>query len=374
MPSSESLRRVAIFVRYLEPGGGIEEKTVLLANNLADRGYQVDLVLAKGEGALAKNLSPRIRVLDFSKSRVWKCLGALSRYISECAPDAILSLQDRNSLVAICAKLLSGKEVRLVVVNATNTSESLNSQGRLYRFGVEVLMRLLYPHADVVAGVSKGVLHHLRGFVRLSKPETEVLYNPVVSDQLFEASREEPEHPWFHSEEKRVVLGVGRLVPQKNFPLLIHAFADAYEENGDLRLVILGEGSQKPELESIIEKRGLNEVVLLPGYAENPYSYMARADLFVLSSNYEGFGIVIAEALACGCPVVSTDCPYGPREILENGEWGSLVPVGDKEALAEAMMESLSEAHDPERLRRRAMDFHVDKAVDEYLRVLFPKK
>jgi glycosyltransferase involved in cell wall biosynthesis len=140
----------------------------------------------------------------------------------------------------------------------------------------------------------------------------------------------------------------------------------------EVRLIILGDGNERHELEQLAEQLEIANDVCFAGFVDNPYKYMSKSSLFVLSSNYEGIANVLIEALACGCPVVSTDCPSGPHEVLEGGKWGRLVPVGDEEALAEAMQEALSEPHDPDRLRQRAMDFTVDKAVDNYLNVLFP--
>ena len=370
--SNKSSKRIAFFSRYLQPGG-VEEVTVTLANRLSERGYRVDILLAKGKGQLAKNVSREVDLVDFSRRRVWKCVFDLKKYIDTSRPDSVLSMQDRTSAVLIAASLMSSQNPNKVVVDQINLLEYIKGLDKVYGIGVRALVKIFYPFADVVVGVSHGVIEDTKRLVGLPESKTRVIHNPVVSEKLYKDARVDPENPWLHSDTVKVILGVGRLHPQKNFPLLVRAFGKAYEENQNLRLIILGEGSHRSEIESTITRLGLSDVVRLPGFVSNPYSYMARADLFALSSNYEGFGIVVAEALACGCPVVSTDCPSGPREILEDGKWGTLVPVGDEKALSDAMKESLDQEHDRQAYRERGAMFSVEHSVDDYERVLFPE-
>jgi len=166
-----------------------------------------------------------------------------------------------------------------------------------------------------------------------------------------------------------VLLAVGRLVPQKDYPTLLRAFARVRSVE-QVRLVILGEGRQRRSLERLVRRLGIADAVQLPGYVDNPYAYMAHAAAMVLSSAWEGIGNVLIEALACGCPVVSTDCPGGTAEVLGHGAYGKLVAVGDVDALAQAMAEILSETPDRERLRARAQEFSIDHIADSYLAVL----
>jgi glycosyltransferase involved in cell wall biosynthesis len=273
-------------------------------------------------------------------------------------------------VVAILGYITRRNKTKLIVVDHINVSNYFKSQNLLYSLGIKILMKTLYPLADIVGGVSRGVLEDVRELVKLPKSKTKVLHNPVVSKKLYEDAHESPKHTWIHNQENKVVLGAGRLHPQKNFPLLIRAFSKAQAHDPNLRLIILGEGKQRPELESIISEFGLNDAVTLQGHVSNPYSYMAHADLFALSSDFEGFGNVVAEALACGCPVVSTDCRSGPREILEDGKWGTLVPVGDADALSTAMIESLNREHNREAYKKRGAMFSVERSVDEYEKVI----
>jgi glycosyltransferase involved in cell wall biosynthesis len=197
-----------------------------------------------------------------------------------------------------------------------------------------------------------------------------VIHNPIVTPQLLEAARAEPDHPWLRTSQPPIILGAGRLTRQKDFPTLVRAFAQLAPHT-DARLIIIGEGGERAALERLIGALGLDSRVDLPGFVRNPSSFMRRARLFVLSSAWEGFGNVLVEAMAVGTPVVSTDCPSGPREILADGAFGALVPPADPQALARAMLGALEQLADPDALRRRAADFDVEIAARRYLECFF---
>ena len=230
-------------------------------------------------------------------------------------------------------------------------------------------MKWFYPRADAVAGVSAGVARDLEQQLGLEVETVKVLNNPVVNEDLITRSQATLEHPWFAPDAPQVFLAVGRLNSQKDFPNLLDAFALVRQQR-DARLIILGEGSQRQQLETMIDSLGIKESVLLPGFIKNPYAYMKQSSCFVLSSRQEGLPTVLIEAMACGCPVVATNCPSGPDEILDGGTYGSLVPIENSQALAQAMLDTLEHPPKQEVLMQRANEYSTEKVVDTYLSLL----
>jgi glycosyltransferase involved in cell wall biosynthesis len=231
------------------------------------------------------------------------------------------------------------------------------------------LVRKLYPRADGIAANSKGVADDLAQVIGVPEERIQVIYPSVVTADLFERAQAPVDHPWFCQGQPRIVLGAGNLIKQKDFPTLIRAFAKIRHTH-QVRLVILGEGKERPQLSGLIQDLGLEEDVVLLGFVDNPYAYMARAAVFVLSSAWEGFGRVLVEAMAVGTPVVSTNCPSGPAEILEGGKHGPLVPVGDSQALAKAIVNILDNPPSSVVLKGRASDFSLQAVVDSCLEML----
>lgn len=360
---------MALFLPSLR-GGGAERVMVNLARGFAERGLEVDLVLARAEGTYLSQVPPGVRVVDLRAPRVMASLPVLLRYLRRERPEAILSALDHANIVAIWARKLARVRCRLVVsVHSTLSRATVNastSRGRL----MPSLTRMFYPWADAVVAVSQGVAEDLAKTTGLPRERIQVIYNPVVTPELLEKAREPLNHPWFEPGQPPVILSVGRLTMAKDYPTLIRAFALVRAER-TARLMILGEGEERSKLESLVRELGLEADVSLPGFVDNPYAYMARAAVFVLSSAWEGFGNVLVEAMAVGTPVVSTDCPSGPAEILEGGRWGRLTPVSDDSALAAAIIANLKEGpKDPKGLRCRARTFSLDNIVEKYLEVL----
>jgi glycosyltransferase involved in cell wall biosynthesis len=234
------------------------------------------------------------------------------------------------------------------------------------------LLRRTYPEADRIIAVSRGVADDLRTLVRLPPELVTTAYNPVVDSELAKKADAPIDHPWFVPGAPPVIIAVGRLTEQKDFPTLLRAFARVRAQR-QARLLILGEGELRRKLEALACELGVDQDVSLSGFMSNPFAYMARAAVFVLSSAYEGLPGVLIETLACGCPVVSTDCPSGPAEILKNGQYGRLVPVGDPAAMAQAILSTLEAPPDRGLLQKRASLFSVDRAIEQYLEVLFAR-
>ena len=357
----------ALFLPSLA-GGGAERVMVNLANGFVERGKEVDMVLAKAEGPYLSQLHPAVRVVDLGAPRVLAALPALARYLRKARPTAILSALDHANVAALLARRLAGVETRVVVSVHSLLSQSARQPNAKEKW-LPHAVRLLYPQADAVVAVSQGVADDLKRLTRLPRGRVQVIYNPVVTPELFERARAPLDHPWFAPGAPPVVLGAGRLARVKNFPLLIRAFAKV-RADCSARLVILGEGEERGALESLISELGLERDVWLPGWVSNPYAFMAEADVFVLSSLHESLSLVLVEALSLKVKAVATDCGSGPAEVLGGGKYGRLVPNGNVEAMSRAITEALASPVNNLFLKERLETFSVETGVKSYLRLL----
>ncbi len=356
--------RLAI-VGPIKSWGGIEGKIVTLCREFAERGVQIDLVLLRGgEVPYPDRLDARVQVHHLATRSKRDGVPVLRAWLARERPDAVLTLKDHGAQVALLACLLGRLDVP-VYVKVTNTL-SVVARRRLQRW----LIRRLYPRAAGVIGNSAGVVADLQAQFALPPARLHCIHNPTVTDDFPARAAAPIDHPWLASDaDVPVVVGVGRFTPQKDFPLLLRAFARLRRER-HCRLVLLGDGADRAALEAEIRGLGLSDIVDLPGFVPDALPWIARAALFVLSSRYEGLSNVLIEALAVGTPVVATDCPSGSAEILEQGRWGRLVPVGDEPALAAAMQAQLE---DPiaGKLPANAVDrFRAGPVAERYLRVM----
>ena len=348
---------LAIFLPSLA-GGGAERMMLNLAAGVLAEGIAVDLVCADASGPYLSQVPAGCRLVDLKARRVLWALPRLAAWLRRERPSALLAAMDHANLVAIWARRLARTRppVRLAVSVRSQLSLAAANEPSLRGRALPWLARRFYPWADDIIAVSEGVADDLADCLGLSRTRITVIPNPVVSDDLDALASEPVEHPWLVPGAPPVVLAAGRLTAQKDFPTLLQAFARLVPER-DLRLMILGEGPDRAALEAEIEALGLGDRIALLGFQTNPFSYMARARLFVLSSAWEGLPGVLIQAMACGTPVVSTDCPSGPREVLVGGRLGPLVPVGDAEALALAIAQTLDAPLPAETLKARAAQY-----------------
>lgn len=360
--------RIAFLLPNLQPGGA-ERMSINLANEFVARGVGVDMVLMRRQGSLLALLDPRIRVFDLGARRPRHVLLPLIRHMRDNPVDGFLASIWPLTVLAVLARMFSGASFRIIAVEHTTWSGARLAQKWRTRMAIRATMRWLLPRADAVVAVSKGAAVDLERFAGLRSGSVRAIYNPAARRHGVEGSPPPDGFVEWSDGSRKRVLAVGTLKAVKDFPTLLRAFA-RMEMGAEARLLILGEGTERPALERLLTELGLEGRVELPGAVVDPAPFYAKADLFVLSSTNEGFGNVIVEALEHGVPVVSTDCPSGPREILENGEYGALVPVGDADAMARAMDDALCSDHDTQKLKRRAQDFSVDKAADAYLDLL----
>lgn len=358
--------KIAIFAPSMA-GGGAERGAVKLAEGLVRRGFDVDLVLATAEGPRLGEIPADVRVVDLGARRVAGSLPALVRYLRREQPQGLASVLDHANIVALWARKLGRYSGRVVVIEQNTLSEAArNGKSRRDRM-MPRLVRRFYPWADYVVGVSEGVSEDLAQFVNLPAEKLRVISNPIVAPEIGELARAPVDHAWF-ADGVPVFVAAGRLRPQKDFPTLLRAFSHVRAKR-PVRLLILGEGPERERLEALARELELTGDVSLPGATANPYAYMARSTAFILSSRWEGLPTVLIEAMSCGAPVIATDCPSGPREILAGGRYGALVPVGDVHALAAAMDAALDGklARPPVESWRR---YAIDVVVDEYVPLL----
>lgn len=362
---------ICVFIPTLN-GGGAERAMVTLANEFAMRGYAVDLVVVNADGPFRSHVQAEVKVVELGTTGVLTALPSLVKYLRRSRPQAVLSAMGHTNVVAIMGRALSRQSPRLVISERSTFSiawEHARKRGsRLTAAAMPRLARLLYPRADAVVSVSYGVAEDLLKHVPVPAERSHIVYNPVVGPDFNTYADQPLDHPWFAAGAPPVIIGVGRLTTAKNFPLLINAFANVRSRR-NCRLVILGEGEQRAALEVLAERLGIANDFLMPGFVDNPLPWMRQASLFVLSSSWEGLPAVLIQAMGCGTPVISTDCPSGPSEILMQGKWGKLVPVGDTASLSQAMHDALDHPSEFD-VKIRASDFNLAQSVDAYLRVL----
>ena len=346
-------------------GGGAERAALQLAGGFAARGHPTDLVLSSAVGPRMSEVSRDVNVVDLGARRVLLSIPALVRYLRTARPDGMVTVLDHANVVALWARRIARFPNRVVVVEQNNLSSAAgHGKSRRDRIMPGVINRF-YPWADAVVAVSAGVLDDLKNHATAVQPDRfRVIYNPIVTDDIASKAAEPVDHPWFQGEDQ-VLVAAGRYRPQKDFPTLIKAFG-LVRASRPARLVILGDGPDREDLQALIDELGLNDDVELHGYTDNPYAFFSRAAAFVLSSRWEGLPTVLIEALSCGAPVVSTDCPNGPREILAGGRYGHLLPVGDVDALARGLEMALN-GDIPTPPEESWAPYTLDAVVDDYL-------
>ncbi|MEA4907225.1 MAG: glycosyltransferase [Anaerolineaceae bacterium] len=343
--------------------GGAERVSLILAGGFVQAGYPVDLVLIKGAGQLLAEVPAGVRQVELGCASEYTALRPLMNYLEQRRPAVAISSLDLASCVLLLARRLSGVDTMTTVVESSTVSIFRRSTAK--KLMERLLLSALFPTANFRVGVSKNTARDLAAYIGLPAGQVKAIYNPIIHRDLPRLAAEPVEHPWFVPGQPPVVLAVGRLRPEKDYATLLRAFR-LVQAQRDCRLVILGDGELRPELESLVQELGLQARVSLPGFAGNPYAYMSRAGVFVLSSSFEGLPSVLVQAMACGCPVVSTNCPSGPDEILEGGRYGHLVPVGDVEAIAAAVLDVLDGRGKPVPAGW-LQQFEIETIIEQYL-------
>ncbi len=366
-------RSVALFIRTLH-GGGAERVFLRLAGGLEQAGYDVTVVAVDARGHDPDWVPSGVEVVDLRARSLAAAALPLARYLRRHRPGVLLSAVSAANVIALTARLVSRLDVPVVVTEHNTQSQQRADATTLRRRRVTPwLMRRLYPRAQAVVGVSQGVADDLTSFLGLPPGAVVSVPNPVVDPTLTALAGEPLPHPWGQRVgEAPLVVSAGRLVAHKDHATLLASFALVLERIPDARLAILGEGEARQDIERLRDELGVQDSVLLVGFQANPYAWLSRATVLALSSRYEGLPTILIEALACGARVVATDCPSGPAEILDGGQWGSLVPVGDVDAFADALTDSLRLGRWPEPPQAALEPYRPERVIAGYRRIIDP--
>ncbi|PSP39472.1 glycosyl transferase [Halobacteriales archaeon QH_7_65_31] len=364
-------QHIALYVPSLR-GGGAERVIVRLANEFVNRDYAVDIVLVKNKGEYLDDVSSSVSIVNLDTRRFLAAVPALIQYLRSARPDVLLSTIDSANVAAIIAGNVSFVDTRVIVRISNMLSSKEKALDHPKHKIVHWAAQQIYPFANHIIGVSNGVSEDVISYLEVDPNLVTTVYNPVINEALISLKKKSVGHPWF-DDSNPVILAVGELSEQKDFQTLIRAFA-IIDRTPEPRLVILGEGEKREALIHLSNELGVSDRIDLPGFVNNPYRYMSKCDAFVLSSKWEGCPNVLIEALACDAPVVSTNCPSGPNEILQNGSIAPLVPVGDTEKMAEKILETLDCDIDCSHYANYAERYRVENIADDYLTVLFPNK
>ena len=375
--------------------GGAERCVLRLARGLMARGHTVDFLVFERRideedeipsGArvirlaadralrvrerirIARTLDPLMPVL-LRGGRLIAAAGSVADYVRRESPDCIVPSLAGAKIAVLLGCLPTGSMAGSMAASAPVVIPIMHSNAMNRSWGHRRFYARLFPAADRVVAVSGGVARSLVRDFGLPRDCVETIHNPVVGPDIDALARESPDHPWMSDGGSPVILAAGRLVDTKDLPTLFRACRRVFAGRPG-RLLVLGDGPSRRRLERLLGRMGMADRVSLTGWVANPYAFMSRASAFVLSSRIEGLPSVLIEALACGCPCASTDCPDGPAEILGDGRIGPLVPPGDDAALAAAIELLLDAPPDPDTLRARARHFSFDAAVGHYERLI----
>lgn len=357
------MKRIAIFIPTLA-GGGAESAMVILAQELSRRGYLVDLIIKKAQGELLSKVSSEVNIINFDVPAMRHTLTKLVRYINQKQPDTIISALELPNVVSILARILANKKPRIII----SIHGIISKQNPIYHKLLDrIIFKLLYPRADHIAVVSNFCAQDAINYLHLPQTKINVIYNPVIDDGFYQRSKEQNQYFFSEKQIYKKILSIGRLEKVKDHQTLLLAFKEI-QKKYFAKLIILGEGTNRKEISKWVNEMGLENDVIMPGFVQNPLPIMRESDVLVNASKHESFSIVIVEALACHCPVVSTACG-GPEEILANGKYGHLVPIGDHKAIADAIEKVFKgdlRLANPEWLDQ----FSIETSVQKYINLL----
>jgi glycosyltransferase involved in cell wall biosynthesis len=361
-------KTITIFIPSLG-GGGAENIVLRLMSGLIERNVKVTLILATPHGTLHSKIPQSVNIVHLNSARTIYSIIKLAKYLRNNKPMNLLSHQYRANRVALLAAYLGRTSTRVHIVEHSVMSIVKNNYKLVDKIFMLLTFRFLYKNAYNIIHVSKYAAKDLQELLPKDIKDIKTIYNPIVTKNFISESNITPPHTWLFPNQIPVILGAGIFRKEKDFLNLVEAFV-IVKKHINSRLIILGRGDEEQNIRSRIKKHNIENSVLLPGYVLKPQRYMRYASVFVLSSRREALPTVLVEALASGCPVVSTNCPGGTAEILEGGKYGVLVPTNDPYALAEGIIETIINPPNKDLLKKKAMEFSVDISVDNYLNLL----
>lgn len=365
-------KKISVLISF-SGAGGVERMVMNLIREFARQGISVDLLTIRASSDHLAAIPESVRVIPLKATHALTSIPEVRRYLRDEQPQAMLVAKDRAGRAALLARKLVGANTRIAIRLGTNLSTALAEKSGLQRWLRTAPMKLIYRLAEQIIAVSEGVAQDTIAITGISPGRVTVIRNPVITPTLYQQAEAPAPHAWLEDKSVPVIMGMGRLTKQKDFPALIEAFAKL-RQHRRARLIILGEGKQRELLERMAKQGGFEQDLLLPGFQSNPYAWLSKADLFVLSSRWEGSPNVLTEALALGIPSVATNCPSGPVETLQRGKIGPLVPVGDIDALADAMRKTLEQPPDNEFLQAAVAEYNSQTSAQHYLQTLFEEQ
>jgi glycosyltransferase involved in cell wall biosynthesis len=348
---------------------GVDRLAKHLVPALASRGYTIDVLKVRRHGPNLTELPPGVRIIDLGTAHTYSSLMPVVRYLRRERPRSLYCDKDRINHTALLARTLARVPTFLAVGTGTTLSIDCAQRGVFHRLKTRFSTGKLYPFADNVIVTAEGVADDMALYTGLDRNKIQVVPCPVVPARIFHNGFDTPDHPWFHDDGPPIIMGLGELCARKDFVTLLRGFAQLQEKQ-PCRLMIIGRGDDRDRLLAAAHELGVADLLALPGFVDSPYAWLAQAHVFAFTSVLEGLGFALIEALACGIPSVATNCPSGPAEILQNGKYGPLVPVGDHLALAAALESALLRPLPREFLQEAARPYEIENATTAYIQAL----